>query len=104
VIGPLLPHACCCNYGHCWVTRRAALSRYAGSAVEKTLHWRKGQCGFLARSDRRAGYMTCGTGPPCWTSGCNDAERVRNRGAVACSPRGGPPFRPLVSAMMRERL
>jgi hypothetical protein len=22
---------------------------------------------FLARSNRRAGYMTCGPGPPCWT-------------------------------------
>jgi hypothetical protein len=21
---------------------------------------------FLARSNRRAGYMTCGLGPPCW--------------------------------------
>jgi hypothetical protein len=22
---------------------------------------------FLARSNRRTGYMTCGPGPPCWT-------------------------------------
>jgi hypothetical protein len=22
---------------------------------------------FLARSNRHAGYMTCGPGPPCWT-------------------------------------
>jgi hypothetical protein len=48
--------------------------------------------------------MTCGPGPPCWTAGCNEAERVHNRGAVACFLRGGPPFRPLVSARMRERL
>jgi hypothetical protein len=78
--------------GHYWVTRRAALSRCAGSAVEKTQHWRRWRCGFLARSDRRAGYMTCGTRPPCWTAGCDEAERVHNRSAVACFLRAVRPF------------
>jgi hypothetical protein len=48
---------------HCWVTRRAASSHDTGSAVEKTRHWRKWRCGFFARSNRRAGCMTCGPGP-----------------------------------------
>jgi hypothetical protein len=48
--------------------------------------------------------MTCGLGPPCWTAGCNEAERVYDRGAIARFLRGGPPFRLLVSARMRERL
>jgi hypothetical protein len=62
------------------------------------------QGGFLARSNRCAGYMTCGPEPPCWTAGCDEAECVHNRGAVVCFLRGGPPFRPLVSARMRECL
>jgi hypothetical protein len=48
--------------------------------------------------------MTCGPGPPCWTTGCSEAEGVHNRGAVVHFLRGGSPFRPLVSAKMRERL
>jgi hypothetical protein len=60
---------------HCWVTRRAASSRGTGSAVEKMRHWRGWQCGFLARSNRCAGYMTCGPEPPCWTAGCDEAEK-----------------------------
>jgi hypothetical protein len=89
---------------HCWVTRRAASNRYTGSAVEKTRYWRKWRCGFLARSNRRAGYMTCGTGPTRWAAGCDEAERVHNRGAVERFLRGGPPFRPLVSVRMKECL
>jgi hypothetical protein len=83
-----------------WVTRRAASSRGTGSAVEKTRHWREWRCGFLARNNRCAGYMTYGPGPPCWSAGRDGAERVHNRGAVTCILRGGPPFRPLVSAWM----
>jgi hypothetical protein len=45
-----------------------------------------------------------GTGPSCWSTGSDEAERVPNRGAVACSQRGGSPFGPLVSAKMGERL
>jgi hypothetical protein len=89
---------------HYWVTRGAASSRGTGSAVEKEQHWRRWRCGFLARSDRGASYMICGTGPLCWSTGSDEAERVHNRGAVACSLRGGSPFRPLVPARMRERL
>jgi hypothetical protein len=89
---------------HCWVTRGAASSHGTGSAVEKMQHWHRWRCGFLARSDRRAGYMICGTGPSCWSTGCDEAERVHNRGAVACSLRGGSPFHLLVSARMWERL
>jgi hypothetical protein len=37
-------------------------------------------------------------------AGCDEAERVHNRGAVVCSLRGSPPFRPLVSARMEECL
>jgi hypothetical protein len=55
---------------------------------------------FLARCNRRAGYMTCGSMPPCWTAGCGEAERAYDRGAVSCPSHGGPPFRPLVSARM----
>jgi hypothetical protein len=60
---------------HCWVTRRAASSRGTGSAVEKTRHWCEWRCDFLARSNRRAGYMTCGPGPPCWSAGCDGAVK-----------------------------
>jgi hypothetical protein len=60
---------------HCWVTRRVASSRGTDSAVEKTRHWREWRCGFLARSNRCAGYMTCGPGPPCWYAGCDGAEK-----------------------------
>jgi hypothetical protein len=69
---------------HRWVMRRAASSRGTGSAVEKMRHWREWRCGFLARSNRCAGYMTGGPRPSCWTAGCDEAERVHNRGAVAC--------------------
>jgi hypothetical protein len=79
---------------HCWVTRKAASSHGTSSAVEKTRHWREWWCGFLACSNRCTGYMTCGPGPPCWSAGCDGAERVHNRGAVTCFLRGGPPFRP----------
>jgi hypothetical protein len=48
---------------HCWVMRRAASSCSTGSIVEKTRHWREWRCGFLARSNRCAGCMTCGSGP-----------------------------------------
>jgi hypothetical protein len=89
---------------HCWVTRRAASSRGTSSAVEKMRLWREWRCGFLARSNRRVGCMTCGPGPPCWSTGYDEAERVHNRGAVARLLHGGPPFRPLVSARMGERL
>jgi hypothetical protein len=89
---------------HYWVTRGAASSRGTGSAIKKTQHWRKWRCGLLARCNRRAGYMTCGPRPPCWTAGCDKAERVHNRGAVACFLHGGTPFRLLVSARMGERL
>jgi hypothetical protein len=89
---------------HCWVTRRAASSRGTGSAVEKTRHWRKWRCSFLACSNHCAGYMTYRPGPPCWSAGCDKVERVHNRGAVARHLHGGPPFRPLVSARMEECL
>jgi hypothetical protein len=48
---------------HCWVMRRAASSRGTGSTVEKMRHWRERRCGFLARSNRCAGCMTCGPRP-----------------------------------------
>jgi hypothetical protein len=48
---------------HCWAMRRAASSRGTGSTVEKTRHWREWRCGFLARSNRCTGCMTCGPGP-----------------------------------------
>jgi hypothetical protein len=32
--------------------------------------------------------MTCGSGPPCWTAGCSEAEGARN-GAVVRFLRGG---------------
>jgi hypothetical protein len=54
---------------------RAASSRGTGFAVEKTQHWREWRCGFLARSNRCAGYMTYGPGPPCWSAGCDGAEK-----------------------------
>jgi hypothetical protein len=70
---------------HCWVTRGAASSRGTGSAVEKTRYWHRWRCSFLARSDRRADCMVGGTGPSCWSTGSDEAERVHNCGAVACS-------------------
>jgi hypothetical protein len=45
---------------------------------------------FFARSNRRAGYMTCGPGPPCWT-------RRSRKGAppwCGCMP---PAWRPTLS-------
>jgi hypothetical protein len=52
----------------------------------------------------RVGYMIGGTGRSCRSTECDEAEGVGNRGAVACSLCGGSPFRPPVSARMRERL
>jgi hypothetical protein len=89
---------------HCWVTRGAASSSGTGSAVEEAWHWRRRRRNFLARSGRRAGCMVGGTEPSCWSTGSDEAKRVHNRGAVACSQRGGSPFGPLVSAKMGERL
>jgi hypothetical protein len=89
---------------HCWAMRRVASSRGTGSAVEKARRWRKWRCGFLARSNRGTGYMMCGPRPSRWPTGCDEAERVHNRGAVARLLHGGPPFRLLVSARMGERL
>jgi hypothetical protein len=48
---------------HCGVRRRTASSRDTGSVVEKTRHRREWRCGFLARSNRCAGCMTCGPRP-----------------------------------------
>jgi hypothetical protein len=89
---------------HCWVARRAASSRGTSSTAENARHLAQVAVRFLARRNRRAGYMTCGPEPPRWTAGCDEAEKVHNRGAVACSLRGVPPFRPLVSVKMGERL
>jgi hypothetical protein len=62
-----------------WLTRdrsaRSALSGHAQGRLESR-HWFRSREGavvarvavqFLARSNRHAGYMTCGPGPPCWT-------------------------------------
>jgi hypothetical protein len=59
---------------------------------------------FFARSNCRADCMTCGPRPSRWPTGCDEAERVHNHGAVARLLHSGPPFRPLVSARMGERL
>jgi hypothetical protein len=59
---------------------------------EKTWHWHKRQCGFFAPRNRRAGCMTCGPGPPCWTAGCSEAEGAHNGGAVVHFLRGGLPL------------
>jgi hypothetical protein len=88
----------------CWVMRRAASSRGTSSAVEKMRHWRKWRCCFFARSNRRAGGMTCGPRPSRWPTGCDEAERVHNSGAVARLLHSSPPFRPLASARMEECL
>jgi hypothetical protein len=56
---------------------------------------------FLARSNRRAGYMACGPRPPCWT---RRSQKGAPLGAVACRLHGGPPFRSLVWAKVEECL
>jgi hypothetical protein len=51
---------------HCWAVRRVA------SSLRHLFHSREGAAlaqvalQFFARSNRRAGYMTCGPRPPCW--------------------------------------
>jgi hypothetical protein len=65
---------------------------------EKTWHWRERRCDFSALGNRRAGCMTCGPGPQCWTAGCSEVEGVHNLGVVVRFLRGGSPFRPLVLA------
>jgi hypothetical protein len=91
VVGPLPPSVRCCNYyrsayGHTDYhvypcggptrdrrTQLALLGHVRGCleslhwfcSPEKTQHWRKWRCGFFARSNRCASYMTCGPGPPC---------------------------------------
>jgi hypothetical protein len=82
---PLLPLACCRHY--CRPTSvhidrltrdrcaRLALLGHAQGRLESRLRFRSREGAvltqvavqFLARSNRRAGYMTCGLGPPCWT-------------------------------------
>jgi hypothetical protein len=59
---------------------------------------------FSAPGNRRASFMTCGPGPPCWTTGCGEVEGAHNRGAVVRFLCGNSPFRPLVLVKMRERL
>jgi hypothetical protein len=74
----------------------------------------RGAMQLLARSNRHAGCMTCGPGPPCWARwsrrGCTHLARLHadcmavrpftrrsgrkwrnacNRWAVACTARGG---------------
>jgi hypothetical protein len=56
---------------------------------------------LLARSNQRAGCMTCGPRPH---AGCVGVERVRSLGAVACRLHGGPPFHPLVWVKVEECL
>jgi hypothetical protein len=62
-----------------WLTRdrcaRLALSGHAQGCLESWHRFRSREGAVLAqvvvqfptRSNRRAGYMTCGPGPPCWT-------------------------------------
>jgi hypothetical protein len=57
---------------------------------------------LLARSNRRAGCMTHGPGPPCL--GALEVGGARPLGAVACRQHGCPPFHPLVWAKVEERL
>jgi hypothetical protein len=81
---------------------RGASSRCTGSeklifsdshdGPEKAWHWREWRCDFSAPGNRRAGCMTCGPRPPCWTAGCSEAEGAHNRGAVVCFLCGGSPF------------
>jgi hypothetical protein len=59
---------------------------------------------FFAPSNRRAGCMTCGPGPPCWIAGCSEAEGAHNHGAVVRFLRGGSSSLPLVSAKMKGRI
>jgi hypothetical protein len=59
---------------------------------EKAWHWCKRWCDFSAPANRRADCMTCGPRPPCWTTGCSEAEGAHNRGAVVRFLRGGSPF------------
>jgi hypothetical protein len=60
--------------------------------LEKSWHWRKRRCDFSALSNRRAGCMTCGPEPPCWSADCSGAEGAHNRGAVVRILRGSSPF------------
>jgi hypothetical protein len=72
--------------------RGAASSRCTGSIVPRRLDIGASGGAISLHVVTGAGYMTCGPGPPCWTTGCNEAERVRNRGAVARFLHGDPPF------------
>jgi hypothetical protein len=47
---------------------------------------------FFAPDNRRAGCMTCGPGPPCWTAGCSEAEGAHSRRTVVRFLRGGSPL------------
>jgi hypothetical protein len=51
----------------------------------------RGTVQFFAPSNRRAGCMTCGHGPPRWTAGCREAEGAHHHGAVVRFLRGGLP-------------
>jgi hypothetical protein len=77
---------------------RLALSGHAQGRLESRYRFRSREGAvlaqvavqFLARSNRRAGYMTCGPGPPCWT-------RRSRKGAppwCGCMP---PTWRPALS-------
>jgi hypothetical protein len=89
---PLLPLACYCHYyrpisgridrrafSRGWLAHdRCAWLALLGRAQGRleSRHWFHSRGGaalaqvavqFLARSNQRASYMTCGPGPPCWT-------------------------------------
>jgi hypothetical protein len=84
--------------------RGAASSRCTGSVVPRRRSIGASGGAVSLHVVTGAGYMTCGPELPCWTAGCDEAERVHNHGAVVCFSHDGPPFRPLVLARMRECL
>jgi hypothetical protein len=67
-------------------------------------HWRERRCDFPHPVIWRAGCMTCGPGPPCWTAGCSKAEGAHNHWAVVRFLRGGSPSCPLISAKMKGHI
>jgi hypothetical protein len=83
--------------GPCWGVPRVAalvLKTYLFSPLRRprgVVALARATVRFFAPSNRRAGCMTCGPGPPCWTAGCSEAEGAHCHGAVVRYLRDGSP-------------